>query len=341
MSAMSSRARADDMPHDGRRGEAPQGLAAGSDGDLWGRTGRAARSTPVAASRALGVKPRTTGRNRSESSACSRTSLRGHDRRRSAGTAKQRDLPEALAGAEGRDDPAVADDVDLAGLDHVVAVADVALAEHHPARRRRRPARGRGPAARSRAAAACAASAPGGAARRRRRARPPSRPARRSRHHEASGQDRADQADADQGRAGPDALDHPGRGDRADPDGHRDQALQHPEDPGQHLVGRQPAEQGEAGDVDQRVADADEGEEDERRALLRHDADERERQPPQGDPDGEPRAEASGADEQRGRQRAEHGAHADGRHQRADPGLARCRAARSRPPRTARSARRG
>src|SRR3712207_7568040 len=48
----------------------------------------------------------------------------------------------------------------------------------------------------------------------------------------------------------------------------RSQALQQPEDPGQHLVGRQPAEQREPCDIDQRVAHADERDQDRKSTRL-------------------------------------------------------------------------
>ena len=122
--------------------------------------------------------------------------------------------------------------------------------------------------------------------------------------------------------ATPNQLDHRRGEDRPQPDRHRDEALQHAEDARQHRVGSQPADEGEPGDVDQRVADADEGEQEQRRRLLREDADERDGQSPQRDPDREPDAQPAGADQQRRAERAEHRADADGRHERADARVA-------------------
>ena len=82
------------------------------------------------------------------------------------------------------------------------------------------------------------------------------------------------------------------------------------------------ADQREPGDVDQRVADADERQQEQRRSLLREDADEGERQSPQADPDREPCAQSAGPDQERGAERPEHRAHPDRGHQGADAGIA-------------------
>ena len=122
---------------------------------------------------------------------------------------------------------------------------------------------------------------------------PTVRSRRRSRHHDATARTGQTSPIDDQRGRDAEPRDHRRGGDRPDPDGHRDQALQHPEDAGQHRVGGQPAEQREPGDVDQRVADADEGQQDQRRRLLREDADQRDRQAPQRDPDARTRHRAA------------------------------------------------
>ena len=90
------------------------------------------------------------------------------------------------------------------------------------------------------------------------------------------------------------------------------------------LVG-QAGEQREAADVDQRVADADDAEQHDRRRLLGDGADEDQRRAEERDADAEPEREPAAPDEAEGEQRAEHPAGADGRGQDADARSRPCR----------------
>jgi hypothetical protein len=100
-----------------------------------------------------------------------------------------------------------------------------------------------------------------------------------------------------------------------------DRTLQDAEHPRQHVVGGGPAPQREASDVDQRVAHADAGQQDQRRGLGRDGADERHRQPAQGHAQGEPGVQGARADQQGRGGGAQHGARPDGGVQRADARL--------------------
>ena len=153
------------------------------------------------------------------------------------------------------------------GLDDVVAVADVALLEDRRARGHLDGLEAAGELLDRRAAAACAASGPAGAAdvlvvdahRAVERAQPPPR---------RGGQHRADQARRPPARcAAPQASDGPRR--RRAP---RPRSRRRPGSPARRRRGRaprrgHPAEQREARDVDERVAHADEGQEDQGRQV--------------------------------------------------------------------------
>ena len=70
-------------------------------------------------------------------------------------------------------------------------------------------------------------------------------------------EDRTEQTDRYQRSPHTGPVDHHRREDRSDADGQHDQALQHSEHAGQHLVGDQPGQQRETGQVDEGVPDAD------------------------------------------------------------------------------------
>ena len=86
---------------------------------------------------------------------------------------------------------------------------------------------------------------------------------------------------------------------------------------------RQPGQHREAADVDQRVADADHAEQDDRRCLLGNDADQRQRRTEQRDADAEPAGESATSDQPERQDRAEHATCSDGRIQDTDARISR------------------
>ena len=78
----------------------------------------------------------------------------------------------------------------------------------------------------------------------------------------------------------------------------------------------------ETSEIDQRVPDADARQHGQRRDLLWEDADQRDRDAPQGHPDGIPRAQASSADQQRRGERTQHRTRPDGSGEDAHAGFA-------------------
>ncbi len=116
---------------------------------------------------------------------------------------------------------------------------------------------------------------------------------------------------------------HERRGDRRT-DGERceDEAFEHAEDAAEHLVGGRPLQERHAGDVDERVADADDREEDERKAEVRPRGDERHRHAPEEHAETEVGGEALAPCERCDRERAEHAADAERRVQPPDAAVA-------------------
>ena len=99
-------------------------------------------------------------------------------------------------------------------------------------------------------------------------------------------------------------------------------ALQHPEDPGQDVGGRDPGDQGEAPHVDQGVARAHDREHDHRRRGRREQADDHERRSPQGDAEPEPGRQPPGSHEECGRGGREDRPGAEGCVEHSDAGVA-------------------
>ena len=216
---------------------------------------------------------------------------------RPADPAEQCDLAEPLPRPERRHAVSVTDHLGLARLDHEVAVADLALVDHGVAsghldgfqaagelldRRQRQRVQHAHPLQQpdvaiadvDRPVHAVAVAA----------TRPPRR--------------RTQETDDHQGGTYAGQLDQQRRDDRPDPDGEGAQALQHSEDPSKHRIRRQPAQEREAAEVDQGVADADAGEQAHCCAVLREDTDQRDRHTPQGHADGVARTQSPGVDQQ-------------------------------------------
>ena len=121
------------------------------------------------------------------------------------------------------------------------------------------------------------------------------------------------------------------------PDEH---ALQHPERAGQHVLGYGALQQRQRGDVDQRVADADSGEGDDRAQLGRPAGDQHDRQPPEQHSRRERGRQPRPAGQRQHDGRAGQPADADHRVQRADAALPHARSGRARSRRSARRAHR-
>lgn len=122
---------------------------------------------------------------------------------------------------------------------------------------------------------------------------------------------RAQRTEHDEGAANPDPGDDGGCNYGTKADGHRDQALEHPERTCHDLIVDESADQRENGYVHQRVGSADARQQDERRCSLRKRCDQRERSTPPGDPEREPTAQAPAADQQRHSERSDHSANAN------------------------------
>src|SRR6185503_20844885 len=103
------------------------------------------------------------------------------------------------------------------------------------------------------------------------------------------------------------------RDDRAKAERPDDEALEHTEDASQHVRRRRPLEKREPGDVDERVADPEDAEEQQRRHSGRPGAEEDERDAPEDEPERERRPEAPQAYESQGDGGAEEPTDADGR----------------------------
>ena len=123
--------------------------------------------------------------------------------------------------------------------------------------------------------------------------------------------DRRQQTDREERGARAERVDDHRRDQAADGDPKRQDRLEAGEHPSQHGLVRQPGQHREAADVDQRVADADEAEQDDRRHPLGDDADERQRRPEQRDADPEPGGESTAPDQHEREERAEHAAGPD------------------------------
>ena len=131
------------------------------------------------------------------------------------------------------------------------------------------------------------------------------------------------EADDDERGARAEPLDEDRREQAAERDPERQDRLEAGEHAREDGLVRHPGQDREPADVDQRVADADQAEQHDRRRLLRDGADERERRAEQRDPDPEPGGEPAAPDQREGEERAEHAARADGRVQDADARVAR------------------
>ena len=138
----------------------------------------------------------------------------------------------------------------------------------------------------------------------------------------ASGEDRQQEPDHDQGGPLAAGVDEHRRGHRAEPDTGGDERLEDPEHPGEHRVRRHAHRQREERHVGDRVAQTDDREQGQRQPLPGHGADQHERQAPQHQRQREPRAEVAAADEQRDAERPDHATGADGGPQRRDPRVA-------------------
>jgi hypothetical protein len=86
---------------------------------------------------------------------------------------------------------------------------------------------------------------------------------------------------------------------------------------------RQPGQQREATDVDQRVADADHAEQDDRRCQAGNDADQGQRRTEQRDAEAEPAGESATSDQPERQDRAEHPTCSNGRVQDTDARISR------------------
>ncbi len=108
---------------------------------------------------------------------------------------------------------------------------------------------------------------------------------------------------------------------RTEPDREQEEALEHTEDAREHVLWSRALHQGHSRDVDERVPDADEGEQDEDGRLVRPHRDERDRDSPDEDPDPEVRCEATPPDQRRRGQRADQASDADRRVEETDSRL--------------------
>ena len=255
--------------------------------------------------------------------------LRG-DRRGAGHVAEQRDLPEVVARAHRPDVFPVRGNVNLTRLDDVEAVAVVSLADDLGSRvrvdvdqvqrklvdrrRRERLEERHRPQQRDLLRRARATSASRAVIRR--QVRPALTRQQRAREDERP-------ADAD-------GVDHQRGEDRAEPDGPDEDALDHAENARQHLVGHGALQERQGGDVDDRVPDADDREQDQRDRRLREDADQRDRESPEDQAEPEVGGQSLPADESERRDRAEQAADPDRRVQEARLPPARGRAARAR-----------
>ena len=127
----------------------------------------------------------------------------------------------------------------------------------------------------------------------------------------------------DQRTARAEPVEQERRGQRAEADGQQEQALHHAEDPRDHFVGGGALQKRHARDVDDRVADPDDPEQDERKDLIGPDREERNRHAPDEDPDPEVGGEPSPADECGRGERAQQAADADRGVEEADAGVPR------------------
>ena len=242
---------------------------------------------------------------------------RGAHRGRPQPVLQQGDLAEALAALEGLDEAPVADDLGLAGFHDVELLAVLGLLEDgRPGRElgvlepggelldrggRERVQHADGAedldvrVAHAHARVEPSQRGPGG------------------RHRQ-----RREQADGDEGGADAEQVDDQRREQAADRHAEGEDRLEAGEHPREHGLVGEPREEREAADVDQRVADADEAEQDDRRRLLGREADEGQRRAEQRDADAEPAPEPAAPDEREREQRAEHAAGADGRVEDAD-----------------------
>ncbi len=220
------------------------------------------------------------------------------------------------------DDASVADHLRTTGLDDVEAVAVLALLEH------RLPRRELGvlePGAelfdRRRRERAEHGDRPQDLDVRVADAHPRVEPAQR---RPAGGHgERRQEADRDEREANAEHVDDERREQAADRDPERQDRLEAREHARQDGLVRQPGQHREAADVDQRVADADQAEQDDRRRLLGNDADQRQRRAEQRDPDAEPAGESATPDQPEREDRAEHAAGADRRVQDTDARISR------------------
>ena len=144
---------------------------------------------------------------------------------------------------------------------------------------------------------------------------------------------RRHEADRDEREANAEQLDDQRRQQAAGRDPEREDRLEAREHAREDGLVRQPGQHREAADVDQRVADADQAEQDDRRCLLRNDADQGQRRAEQRDADAEPAGESATSDQPERQDRAEHATGADGRVQDTDARISQCRGGRSQPPR--------
>ena len=134
-------------------------------------------------------------------------------------------------------------------------------------------------------------------------------------------QHRQERAGGDERPADADRVDQNRRQHRAEPDRADEDHLEHAEDATDHVRRRGPLEQRQPGDVDERVAEAEHAERDERNPGLRPDADRSQGRAPEQDPDPEVRGETLAADQRERRQRADDPADPGSRVQEADAGV--------------------
>ena len=134
---------------------------------------------------------------------------------------------------------------------------------------------------------------------------------------------RRHEADRDEREANAEQLDDQRREQAAGRDPEREDRLEAREHAREDGLVRQPGQQREAADVDQRVADADQAEQDDRRCQLGNDADQSQRRTEQRDADAEPAGESATSDQPERQDRAEHATCADGRIQDTDARISR------------------
>jgi hypothetical protein len=134
---------------------------------------------------------------------------------------------------------------------------------------------------------------------------------------------RRHEADRDEGEANAEQLDDQRREQATGRDPEREDRLERREHAREDGLVRQPGQHREAADVDQRVADADQTKQEERRCQFRNDADQGQRRTEQRDADAEPAGEPATSDQPERQDRAEHATCSNGGIQDTDARISR------------------